>query len=506
MAHEPPEEVVEFVLDARYGEQEAVQEAIAAGVQVNARSHGGSTALFMASANGHTGIVRELLQARASADFANDAGNCPLHWAALNGHLEVVKILIAARADANLKNEFQKRPFDEAFSRSHAEICEALATVTSFEDDVPADAEMREAEDADASETSRDRPPKNQPEEHPAILGMGNPLLDILAVVPEEMFVRYDLVRGSATLAEMKHDQLFEELASLANVQFLAGGATLNSIRVAQWLLQEPGMTAYMGCIGADDFGTRLANECKSAGIAARFLVDKDAPTGTCAVTILDAERSLTTRLGAASKYKLDHVKDPENFAVLKSARIIYSAGFFITVSPETIDLASRVAEMSGSIYCLNLSAAFIVQVPAYRAVLEKSLPHCDILFGNETEAQAYAEAAGWDSTDVAFIATRLSLVPMSGKKPHRKVVITQGADPTVVAERGHVTYHPVPQLPPEKIVDTNGAGDAFVGGFLAAFSRGRSLSDCCETGAYAAATVIQHSGCTFPPKPSRRP
>ena len=78
------------------------------------------------------------------------------------------------------------------------------------------------------------------------------------------MFVRYDLVRGSATLAEMKHDQLFEELASLANVpvqevipwtgacgiggmlahkikmkvQFLAGGATLNSIRVAQWLLQ----------------------------------------------------------------------------------------------------------------------------------------------------------------------------------------------------------------------------------------------------------------------------
>ena len=40
---------------------------------------------------------------------------------------------------------------------------------------------------------------------------------------------------------------------------------------------------------------------------------------------------------------------------------------------------------MSGSIYCLNLSAAFIVQVPAYRAVLEKSLPHCDILFGNET-------------------------------------------------------------------------------------------------------------------------
>ena len=40
--------------------------------------------------------------------------------------------------------------------------------------------------------------------------------------------------------------------------------------------------------------------------------MDKEAPTGTCAVTILDAERSLTTRLGAANKYKLDHVKEPE--------------------------------------------------------------------------------------------------------------------------------------------------------------------------------------------------
>merc|ERR1739842_226251 len=39
----------------------------------------------------------------------------------------------------------------------------------------------------------------------------------------------------------------------------------------------------------------------------------------------------------------------------------------------------------------------------------------------------AYAEAVGWDTTDVEFIATRLSLVPMAGSKAPRKVVITQG-------------------------------------------------------------------------------
>ena len=35
-------------------------------------------------------------------------------------------------------------------------------------------------------------------------------------------------------------------------------------------------MTGYMGCIGADDFGERLASECKSAGVAARPTVMPD--------------------------------------------------------------------------------------------------------------------------------------------------------------------------------------------------------------------------------------
>jgi hypothetical protein len=37
--------------------------------------------------------------------------------------------------------------------------------------------------------------------------------------------------------------------------------------------------------------------------------------------------------------------------------------------------------------------------------------------------------------------------------------VITQGADPTVVAYNGSVTEYPVILLPKEKLIDTNGAG-----------------------------------------------
>jgi len=38
----------------------------------------------------------------------------------------------------------------------------------------------------------------------------------------------------------------------------LLGGATQNSIRVAQWMLQVPGSTSYFGAIGTDNYGETL--------------------------------------------------------------------------------------------------------------------------------------------------------------------------------------------------------------------------------------------------------
>merc|ERR1712083_284303 len=88
------------------------------------------------------------------------------------------------------------------------------------------------------------------------------------------------------------------------------------------------------------------------------------------------------------------------------------------------------------------------------------------------------------------------------GQSRKRTVVITQGCEPTVVAVNGRVTLHPINKLDASKIVDTNGAGDAFVGGFLAALSKGKSVADCCKAGNHSASIIIQHSGCTYPAKP----
>lgn len=47
--------------------------------------------------------------------------------------------------------------------------------------------------------------------------------------------------------------------ACVLQVQYIAGGATQNSVRVAQWMLQVPNCTAYFGAVGSDDFANQMA-------------------------------------------------------------------------------------------------------------------------------------------------------------------------------------------------------------------------------------------------------
>ena len=56
-----------------------------------------------------------------------------------------------------------------------------------------------------------------------------------------------------------------------------------------------------------------------------------------------------------------------------------------------------------------------------------------------------------------------------------------------------------MPLLEKEKLIDTNGAGDAFVGGFLALLAKGGDLVECVEAGHWGARQIIQQSGCKIP-------
>ena len=197
-----------------------------------------------------------------------------------------------------------------------------------------------------------------------------------------------------------------------------------------------------MGCVGDDDFAAKMAATAAADGVTARYMVDKAAPTGTCAVCIVGGERSLVANLAAANNFKSDFLAQKENWALVEAARVrsarfcffeeggpareggthcaaaphrrqeqsnkicrlettptnprsiaiktdprphhtdhqsyvqppppppppndiqvIYSAGFFITVSPESIMAAAKHCAENDKVYCMNISAPFIVQV-----------------------------------------------------------------------------------------------------------------------------------------------
>ncbi|KAJ1271887.1 hypothetical protein BS78_06G160100 [Paspalum vaginatum] len=265
-------------------------------------------------------------------------------------------------------------------------------------------------------------------------------------------------------------------------------------------MLQVPGATSYIGCIGKDKFGEEMKKNAHAAGINAHYCEDENAPTGTCAVCIVGGERSLIANLSAANCYKSEHLKEPENWALVEKAKIIYIAGFFLTVSPDSIQLVAEHSAATNKVFMMNLSAPFICEF--YRDVQEKALPYVDYIFGNETEARTFAKVRGWETENVEEIALKISQLPKASGTHKRITVITQGCDPVVVADDGKVKTFPVILLPKEKLVDTNGAGDAFVGGFLSQLVREKSIDECVRAACYAANVVIQRSGCTYPEKP----
>ena len=94
-------------------------------------------------------------------------------------------------------------------------------------------------------------------------------------------------------------------------------------------------------------------------------LVPSHFVSGTCAVIVTDSgkNRSLVANLAAANAFTLDHVDKAESWQLVEKAKMVYIAGFFLTVCPPAImKIAKHVAETDKTLV-MNLSAPFLCQV-----------------------------------------------------------------------------------------------------------------------------------------------
>ena len=73
-------------------------------------------------------------------------------------------------------------------------------------------------------------------------------------------------------------------------------------------------------------------------------------------------------------------------------------------------------------------------------------------------------------------------------------MVVTRGEDGATVYSGEGEEYH-IPVIPPVKITDPTGVGDAFRGGFLTAYSKGLDWETCGRLGALAATYCLEQQG-----------
>ncbi|KAI1812033.1 Ribokinase-like protein [Poronia punctata] len=329
-----------------------------------------------------------------------------------------------------------------------------------------------------------------------SLLCLENPLLDIQAVGNEDLLKKYNLKANDAILAEPQHIPIYDELLNNYDAKLIAGGAAQNTARGAQYIL-PPNSVVYLGGVGDDKYAAILRDAVKQVGLRVEYRVDPKTPTGRCAAVITGLNRSLCTDLGAANLYDIDHLKSPEVWKLAENADFFYVGGFHFTVCPAAIMALAEEAAAKNKAFIVNLSAPFIPEF--FKDPLDASAEYWDYIICNETEVASYAKSHGLAdiAEDVPAIAKALANLPKKNTQRKRVAVVTQGTNPTVVAIQGQddVKQYPVHAIGADKINDTNGAGDAFAGGFVAGLVQGKDIDTAVDMGQWLAALSIQELG-----------
>ncbi|KRY65290.1 Adenosine kinase [Trichinella pseudospiralis] len=323
------------------------------------------------------------------------------------------------------------------------------------------------------------------------LVGIGNPLLDLEADVPPEFLKKWKLKENDAVLCSDKLIPMFFDLVDNYKVQFIAGGSTQNSLSVAQWMIGKPHSVTYFGCIGGDHFGHVLRVKAEEVGMNAVYQIRPKEKTGTCATCIVGQSRSLCAHLAAANLFSADYLELQENWKLIEKARYFYVAGFFMSSCLPAIYKIAEHADNAGKYFMMNLSATFICSTMKEHFV--RLFPQIDVLFGNTKEFFEIAKALGFESKSLKEVVFCIANIEKASNRS-RLVVVTQRTKAGSMFQ----TY-PVPQLADERIVDTSGTGDAFVGVFLSQFIAGKSIEECVDAGIWASQAILQRSGCSLP-------
>ncbi|MEB3281505.1 MAG: adenosine kinase [Lyngbya sp.] len=324
----------------------------------------------------------------------------------------------------------------------------------------------------------------NQPSQSKNVFGVGNALLDILALVDDNFIQNHNLNRGAMTLMDAENQgKLLQQLEN-QSLELRCGGSAANTMIA---IAQSGGSGYYTGKVGEDTNGAFYRQDMVALGIG--FEVDPhihpDNPTGTCLVlTTPDAERTMCTNLGVSTQLSVSDI----NIEHLRSCQYSYVEGY-LWDAPEPRKASIETMEQSkrlGVKVAFTFSDGFLLDRFSddfHKLVSE----YCDVVFCNASEVRHFCQ-----SESLEDCASKLGkIVDLA--------FITDGEKGCLVVEKGQIT--PVPGFP-VKPVDTVGAGDAFAGGVLYGLTNGLTLEQSARWGNYLGSQVVQIHGPRLPKSP----
>ena len=117
----------DFVRSAENGDMKAVQLFFDAGIDCNAQSSGGLTALMAASKKGRIDVVKKLLDQKVKIDAQGKDGVTALMLAADGNQLDIVNLLLKKNADPNVEDQRGWTALMNAVYQGNSNCVEALA-------------------------------------------------------------------------------------------------------------------------------------------------------------------------------------------------------------------------------------------------------------------------------------------------------------------------------------------------------------------------------------------
>lgn len=243
------------------------------------------------------------------------------------------------------------------------------------------------------------------------------------------------------------------------------GGAELN---VAVALARLGHRVGWAGALGDDEFGAQIVGVLRGEGVAVDDVrLSAEAPTGLYFKQrgALGQLRVAYYRAGsAASRLRFEDL-DVER---LLGADILHLTGITPALSDSCADASARLAAAAaahGTLLSVDANLRWrLLGDRDPRAVLRPLVERADLLFVSSEEADALFGAHDEDALRRALADLRAS------------TIVVHDADGAWAVDADGVTQRPAHSV---AVVDSVGAGDAFVAGFLSGRLRGWDVGEC---------------------------